>query len=163
MTNRQFPRHWYADRTAWRLIGLRYLPYLAGLSLAWEIAQLPLYTLWHEAPASWIAFSVAHCTVGDALIGASALAVALVLTRAAEPARWNWTRIAILTAACAATYTVFSEWMNLSRQSWRYSDAMPVLRALGVELGLSPLAQWLLIPPLALWLGRRRAIMEPAR
>jgi hypothetical protein len=24
----------------------RYLPWLAGLNLAWEIAQLPLYTIW---------------------------------------------------------------------------------------------------------------------
>lgn len=51
---------WYADRAAWRLIGLRYLPWFAGLSLVWEIAQLPLYTLWREAPASWIAPRARH-------------------------------------------------------------------------------------------------------
>ena len=110
----QSSSRWETDRAAWRLIGLRFLPWLAGLSLAWEIAQLPLYTLWREAPASWIAFSVAHCTLGDALIGVSALAAALVLTRAAEPARWRWARIAILTTVLGATYTVFSEWMKFS-------------------------------------------------
>ena len=151
MISPQSSSHWYADRAAWQLIGLRYLPWLAGLSLAWEIAQLPLYTLWREAPAPWIAFSVAHCTAGDALIGVSTLALALILTRAAEPARWRWVRIAILTAVLAAAYTVFSEWMNAAvLRSWTYSELMPVLRVAGVELGVAPLAQWLLLPPLAL-------------
>ena len=157
MKSLQSSIRWYADRAAWQLIGLRYLPWLAGLSLAWEIAQLPLYTLWREAPASRVAFAVAHCTVGDALIGVSALAAALVLTRAAEPVRWRWARIAILTAVLAATYTAFSEWMNTAvLRSWTYSELMPVLRVAGVELGLAPLAQWLLLPPLALWLARPR-------
>ena len=63
MTSRRRSIRWYADRAAWRLIGLRYLPWLAGLSLAWEIAQLPLYTLWREDSLAWIAFSVVHCTL----------------------------------------------------------------------------------------------------
>jgi len=146
---------WYRDRDARRLIGLGYLPWLAGLDLAWEIAQLPLYTLWREAPASWIAFSVAHCTVGDALIGVSALFAALVLTRAAEPAHWRWARIAILTAVLAATYTAFSEWLNAGLlRNWEYSKWMPVLTVDGVRIGLSPLLQWILLPPLALRLAR---------
>src|SRR6195256_6585895 len=33
---------WYCDAAARSLILRRYLPWLAGLSLAWEIAQLPL-------------------------------------------------------------------------------------------------------------------------
>lgn len=154
----QSSSRWYSDRAAWRLICLRYLPLLVGLNLAWEIAQLPLYTLWREAPASWIAFSVAHCTVGDALIGVSALAAALVLTRAAEPARWGWARVAILTAVLAATYTVFSEWMNAGLlRNWEYSEWMPVLTLGGVRVGLSPLLQSVLVPPLALWFARTGA------
>ncbi|TAN54562.1 MAG: hypothetical protein EPN19_05520, partial [Betaproteobacteria bacterium] len=110
---------WIRDRAALRLIGFRYLPWLGGLNLAWEMAQLPLYTLWREAPAAWIAFSVLHCTAGDALIGASALALALVFTRAPEPARWRWARVAVLTGLFAVTYTVFSEWMNANLlQNW---------------------------------------------
>lgn len=42
-------------------------------------------------------------------------------------------------------YTVFSEWLNTSvRASWAYSDLMPVIPV--VDLGLSPLAQWIVIP-----------------
>ena len=149
---------WYADRAALRLIGLRYVPWLAGLSLAWEIAQLPLYTLWREAPVSWIVFSVAHCTAGDVLIGASALALALVLTRAAEPARWSWTWLGVFTAVLVAAYTVFSEWMNVGLlRNWQYSEWMPVLAFDGMRIGLSPLLQSVLVPPTALWFaGRKR-------
>lgn len=150
---------WYLDAEARRLIAFRYLPWLVVLNLAWEIAQLPLYTLWREASAAYVAFSVAHCTVGDGLIGITALAAALVLTRAAQPARWRWARIAVVTALLGTVYSVFSEWMNTAVvRGWAYSESMPVVRMLGAEIGVSPLAQWLLLPPLALWLARLRAI-----
>jgi hypothetical protein len=155
MTRPQPPARWYAERAAWRLIGLRYLPAVAGLNLAWEIAQLPLYTLWREASAAYIAFSVAHCTAGDAMIGMGALAVALVLTRAGGLARWHWVGIAALTALLAAGYTVFSEWMNVELlRNWGYSEWMPVLTLGGVAVGLSPLLQWILLPPVALLIAR---------
>lgn len=146
--------HWYADRAAWRLIGLRYLPWLAGLNLAWEIAQLPLYTLWHEGSPEFIAFAVAHCTLGDVMIGAAALALALIATRAAEVEHWRFVRIALVTALAGAAYTVFSEWVNtVTPQGWAYSDLMPVLPLFGAEIGLSPIAQWLILPLLALRLA----------
>lgn len=37
---------WYRDREALEFVALRYLPWLAVLNLLWEIAQLPLYTIW---------------------------------------------------------------------------------------------------------------------
>lgn len=148
---------WYRDRAAWVLIGRRYLPWLVMSNLAWEVAQLPLYTLWREGSLAWIAFSVVHCTLGDAVIGTSALAVALTVTRAPELACWRWGRIAVATALAGAGYTVFSEWTNTAvLRSWTYSELMPVLHVAGLDLGLVPLAQWLLLPPLALRLARPR-------
>lgn len=148
---------WYREREARRLIGLRYLPWLAGLNLAWEIAQLPLYTLWREAEASWIAFSVAHCTLGDVVIGSGALFLGLIATRASAPAQWRWGPIAASAALAATGYTAFSEWMNTAVvRSWSYSDLMPTVGILGIEIGVSPLLQWLVIPPLALRFARRR-------
>ncbi|MBI4757135.1 MAG: hypothetical protein HY778_17315, partial [Betaproteobacteria bacterium] len=71
-------QRWYACPQAWSFILLRYLPRLALLSLAWEIAHLPLYTIWREGSPGWIAFAVAHCTAGDVLIGAATLMLALI-------------------------------------------------------------------------------------
>lgn len=146
---------WYADRAAWRLIGLRYLPWLAGLSLAWELAQMPLYTLWSEGSPAFIAFSVVHCTLGDAAIGTTALAVALIVTRAPALAGWRWGRIAVVTALAGAGYTAFSEWQNVYQTgSWSYAPAMPLLFGIGV----APLLQWLVIPPLGIAFLRRHWI-----
>ncbi|MBI4290793.1 MAG: hypothetical protein HY661_04855 [Betaproteobacteria bacterium] len=147
---------WHRESAAWRLIALGYLPWLAGLNLAWETAHVRLYTSWTEAPLGYIAFAIAHCTLGDLAIGVLALMLALIMSRAGGPSRWRWGRIALLTAAIGAGYTVASEWMNLTiLRSWSYSEQMPTIEIAGAGIGLSPLLQWLVVPPLALSLARR--------
>lgn len=60
-----------------------------------------------------------------------------------------------ITVVAAVGYTVYSEWMNtVARAAWEYSALMPVIRFLGLEIGFSPLLQWVVIPPLALWLAQ---------
>jgi hypothetical protein len=155
---------WFRDRQARRFIARRYLPWLAGLQLVWELAQLPLYTLWAEATPAYIAFAVAHCTLGDIVIGSAALLVALILLRERALPQWRWRPLAVLTSLIGAGYTVFSEWMNITiLRSWAYSDSMPRLDLAGFEIGVSPLLQWLVIPPLALrfaWATSRRSIQH---
>jgi hypothetical protein len=146
---------WFRDRQAWRLIVRAYLPLLAGLNLVWETAQVPLYTLWDEAAPAYIAFAVLHCTLGDVLIGMAALLSALIAERERSLAQWRWRRIAVPTALVGATYTAFSEWMNVTRLgNWSYADSMPRIEVAGFELGLTPIAQWLIVPPLALYFAR---------
>ncbi|OGA16539.1 MAG: hypothetical protein A3I63_11680 [Betaproteobacteria bacterium RIFCSPLOWO2_02_FULL_66_14] len=146
---------WFRDREALRLIGFRYLPWLGGLNLAWEMAQLPLYTLWREAPAAWIAYAVLHCTAGDVVIGGAVLLAGLIATRASAPAQWRWGLIAPLAALAATGYTAFSESLNTAvLRSWSYSALMPTVEIAGIEIGVSPLLQWLVIPPLALRFAR---------
>lgn len=147
---------WYRDQLAWQFIVLAYLPLLAALNLFWEMAQLPLYTIWSEASMSAIAFAVAHCTAGDVMIGGGALFVALVATRAGPINQWKWLRIGLGVSFIGLTYTALSEWMNTAvKSSWEYSALMPTLAVHGVQIGLSPLAQWLIVPPFALLLARR--------
>jgi hypothetical protein len=147
---------WYRDAAARSLILRRYLPWLAGLSLTWEIAQLPLYTIWNDGRPAHITFAVLHCTAGDVLIGAAALAAALVITQAPALTAWHWRRIAFVSAMIAVSYTAFSEWMNtFVLRSWEYSALMPRISLGDIELGVSPLAQWLVITPLALLLASR--------
>src|SRR2546427_2770919 len=145
---------WHRDAAARSLILRRYLPWLAGLSLAWEIVQLPLYTIWNDGRPAYVAFAVVHCTAGDVLIGGAALAAALVITQAPALAAWRWRRIALVTAVIATSYTAFSEWMNtVARRSVEDSEGMPRVPLGTIEIGLSPPSQWLLIPPLALGLA----------
>jgi hypothetical protein len=140
--------NWYAHAESWSFVLRRYLPRLALCSLAWEIAQLPLYTLWTESRLDWIAFAVVHCTVGDAMIGTAALVVALILSRAGHPANWPGTKICAWMVLLALAYTLASERINLIQGNWAYSDWMPVVP--WVEVGLAPLLQWIVVP-LAAW------------
>ncbi len=48
----------------------RYLVASAGLHLVWEVAQLPLYTIWSTGTLKQQAFAVLHCTIGDVMIAA---------------------------------------------------------------------------------------------
>jgi hypothetical protein len=140
-----------------------YVAVLGGANLMWEVAHMPLYTLWREGTAGEIAFAAIHCTGGDLLIGLSALVVALVLTGTGEwPAR-RFGRVAAIVVAVGAAYTVFSEWLNIVlRRSWTYSQLMPVIPVFGFHVGLSPLLQWLIVPAAALLLARRRALRHGA-
>lgn len=127
---------------------------MAGLNLVWEIAQLPLYTLWREAQPGYIAFAVAHCTAGDVLIGGASFVLALTLGAESALVNWRYGRIAALTALLAVAYTVFSEWRNITvLRGWAYAESMPTLDLGGFRLGLAPVAQWLVVPPLALLLA----------
>lgn len=138
-----------------RPIVLRYLAISAGLNLAWEIAQLPLYTIWRTASSGEILFAVVHCTLGDVLIAAGSFLLALLLvgTRLRR-GQLKLGRVAPVTVVLGLAYTVFSEWLNVNvRASWTYAPAMPVLPPLGT--GLTPLLQWMIIPLLAFALARR--------
>lgn len=152
---------WSSDSATWRLICRRYLPALGAFNLLWELVQLPLYTLWTEAPAADIAFAVMHCTAGDLLIGAGALFAALITTRAGVLREWRWLRIGAVAVVFGLGYTAFSEWMNaVANANWAYSEWMPVLPV--VPIGLSPLLQWVLLPPAALALSRRLTFQTPS-
>ena len=145
---------WYRDRAAWNFIVIRYIPLLGALNLLWEIAQLPFYTLWKEGPPSFIAYAVVHCTLGDMAIGTLALLIALIATRAGALDGRKFRKVGLLTVVTGVGYTVLSEWTNtIARPSWEYSALMPVMNLNGLEIGLSPLLQWLVIPPVALWLA----------
>ncbi len=134
---------------------LRFAPLLAGLNLVWEIAQLPLYTIWHEPDLGKIAFAVLHCAAGDIGIGVSALLLGLLISRAKEPRTWPYPRLAATMTIIAVAYTAFSEWLNARvLHSWAYSDLMPVISPW--EIGVTPLLQWVVIPPLALALAMMR-------
>jgi hypothetical protein len=55
--------------------------------------------------------------------------------------------LSIVTIFLGVGYTIFSEWRNtVVLRSWEYSDLMPQIFGIGV----SPIAQWILIPALVL-------------
>jgi len=145
---------WFESRETGRFLALRFVPAFALLSLAWEIAQLPLYTIFATGSVSEVAFAVVDCTIGDVLIGTMALAAALIVTRVGPVAAWRFGAVVAVATALGASYTVFSEWLNVELlRSWAYAERMPRLPVVGI--GLAPLAQWLVLPGIALAIARR--------
>ena len=142
------------EQPDWLLVVRRYLVLTIAGNLVWETAQMPLYTLWHTGTVREIAQAIIHCTLGDVVIAIVALTAALVV--AGSPA-WPVERagpvIAVLVIG-GAGYTVYSEYLNtVVRGAWAYTEWMPTVPWLGT--GLSPLAQWLIIPVVTLvWAGR---------
>ncbi len=133
------------------LLALRvYLGVVLVGSLAWEVLHLPLYTIWTAGTLKEQAFAAGHCTLGDLVIAACALTLALLLVGAPRWPRQGFWPVAILTIAFGLAYTMFSEWLNvLVRASWAYSDRMPVVSIAGLKIGLSPLLQWIAVPAAA--------------
>ena len=144
------------------LIAIRhFLLSATAMNLAWEVVQMPLYTIWSTGSWREIVFAVLHCTGGDLLIGNSILILVLLVAGHRDwPHRRFW-QVAVLTIAVGLGYTVFSEWNNTEiRGNWAYRDWMPKLPLIGT--GLAPLLQWVVVPALAFRWTWRKIGNEPA-
>jgi hypothetical protein len=130
---------------------------LAASALAhpvWEVLQLPLYALWRTGTDQEIAFAVLHCSAGDVVISALTLLASLVVVGSSAWPAARFGRVAAATMLLGIAYTIWSEYFNTSiRGAWSYSELMPVLPPFGT--GMSPLAQWVVVPAIAFGLTRR--------
>ena len=115
-----------------------------ALNLTWEIAQVRLYTIWAEADRLSVAWALFHCSLGDVAIALALFALAaMALRRVDWPASRPWTG-GVIVVVGAMAFTAWSEWYNVYRAgNWGYTASMPVI----FGIGLSPLLQWLILPP----------------
>jgi hypothetical protein len=131
---------------------LQWALWLFALNLVWETGQLPLYAF--EPDVSWIeiAYAVAHCTFGDAMVAFTSYVLGALWTRAP---RWPLERPAsgfAVSLASGLIWTVWAEWYNVYvLRSWAYASGMPTILGIGV----SPVLQWVVLPALALVLVRK--------
>lgn len=127
------------------------------LNLPWELWQVPLFERMALAPHWEAVKTCSKAAVGDAAI---TLVAYWLVALAASNRAWvvSPSASAMLGfAACGVVITAVIERLALGGlwiQGWSYSPLMPVVPGLGV--GLSPLVQWLALPPLVIWLVRRQ-------
>lgn len=123
-----------------------------ALNLLWEIAQVRLYTIWDAADQMAVAWALLHCTLGDVVIALALFVLVGALLRCEDwPVLHPWTGGAIVVIGAIA-YTVWSEWFNVYRVgSWGYTASMPMI----FGIGLAPLLQWLILPPVMVSAYRR--------
>lgn len=136
-----------ASIALWPRVLLRYLAAISVGNLVWEFMQLPLYTIWQTADEGSIVYAAVHCWVGDLLIAASCLGVAIFIVDRNWPTR-HYGRTTVVATALGVVATIVLEWLNVDLlQNWAYAPSMPVVPLIGT--GLSPLLQWLILPPVA--------------
>ena len=132
---------------------LRWMALALALHGLWEMAQLPLYALWHEATASRIAVYVFHCLMGDVLLAMGAYLITAMIFRNID---WPWHNVwrgGAIMIVLGLVYTVFSEWYNVYQlRAWSYAASMPLVMGIGV----APLMQWVVVPILMIVIIRRR-------
>jgi hypothetical protein len=127
------------------------------LHFVWEFVQVPTYAGMAEM-AHWEAIKLCmSATFGDVGFALTAFWTASVAARSRD---WilRPTRVPVaIFVAVGILLTVGFEYYytNISLR-WTYSELMPLVPPFGT--GLSPLLQWLVIPPLVVWLTRRHLL-----
>lgn len=122
------------------------------LNFVWELAQMLLY----EEQGDWLAFAV-HCIIpslGDGVIVLMIFGVGWLALR-----RMDWFArpglsgyfLMLVTGFVIAVIVEWSAVYALDR--WRYAASMPMLPGLGI--GLSPVLQMLILPPVIFKLTAR--------
>ena len=123
------------------------------LELLWEVAQFPLYTVWHEGDWGYILYGLVHCTLGDLLILLVAYWMVALLNRSRYWYQSNIFVNGFLFTLLGLGYTIYSEIVNVNiKGNWGYTELMPIVPV--INIGGMPFMQWLLIPPVLLWLMR---------
>lgn len=125
------------------------------LNLAWEFWQTPFFSGLAQGPHWKGVLLCTRAALGDAFISLLAYWVVCVAARTRQWGKRPTKGQVVLFVGLGLAVTVILEVLATRVfDRWSYSGAMPVVPGLGV--GLLPIAQWLLLPPLVLWLVRRQ-------
>lgn len=127
------------------------------LNYPWEFLQVPFFEAMPEM-AHWEA--VVFCTratLGDVLIALVAYGLVAMVLRNRAWVRQPGTAAMTGFVLVGVLITIGLEWHATEIQGrWQYGELMPTLPLLGT--GLTPMLQWILLPPLVVWLVRRQML-----
>lgn len=125
------------------------------LNFPWEFLQVPFF---RDMPAMdhWEAVRVCtQVTGGDALIALFGFWVVALCWRSRDWIRRPRAAQVGVFVLVGVLVTIGFEWhATVIAERWTYAEHMPVLPVLGT--GLLPLMQWLVLPPLIVWLVYRQ-------
>ena len=126
------------------------------LHFVWEMLQSPLYVSLRDASHSKAVWICTQAAVGDVGMALAAYASGAVAQRdrlwILHPRARGWFGFLL----AGLTITVLFEYLGTGPlRRWTYGPQMLTLPILGT--GLSPLTQWVVLPPLAAWLTARHS------
>ena len=127
------------------------------LNYPWEFIQAPLFEGMAERPHGAAVKACTQAALGDSVIMLVAYWGVAALGRGrAWIAAPGW-RDVLLFSSIGVAITVVIEWLALNGgwlNGWTYSSLMPIIPGLGV--GLVPVLQWIVLPPLVAALVARQ-------
>ena len=124
------------------------------LNFAWEVLQTPFF-LDISDKINTIVWYRFHCTLVDVMISLGSFWLVALISKSRiwflNPTKGKL----LLFVVFGVSYTIFSEIKNVSlNKLWGYSDLMPVIP--GIEVGVIPLIQWIIVPPFLVLIVRRQ-------
>jgi hypothetical protein len=129
-----------------------------SLNFFWEVLQTYFYTL-KDSAFSTMLYGWIHCTLGDVVITLGSFWLVSILSR---NRRWfsRLNKVSFVSFIMVGlVYTLFSEWLNVHIfKSWAYNELMPIVP--WTKIGLTPLLQWMVLPPVVMLLVRHHFLLE---
>lgn len=127
------------------------------LHFAWEMLQLPLFVVAAELTAREAILHCTRATGGDLIITFAAFLGASVSVRTRHwIVRRDPTAIAVFILS-GLSITIAFEYLAIGPLSrWTYAESMPIVPIL--QIGATPILQWLLLPVILLWITRRQLL-----
>jgi hypothetical protein len=127
------------------------------LNFVWELLQMPLFGEFSEYPYYQIILHCTKATSGDVVISLVAFAGACLITRSRM---WivsmNKSGVVAFLVIGLVITIVFELLATGPLNRWQYGELMPILPF--IEVGVSPVAQWVILPTLQLWFVKRQII-----
>jgi hypothetical protein len=122
------------------------------LHFFWEVVHSYFYTM-KEADFNTMLYDWLHCTGRDVMLTLGSFWLVSLIS---WNRRWflglNKLNVAGFVMA-GVIYTFFSERLNVYVfKSWSYNEAMPIIP--WFKVGLTPILQWLIIPPVVIFVVR---------
>lgn len=126
------------------------------LHFVWELLQLPLFSL--SELTAWE--TILHCTratFGDVVITYAAfLGTAWVARSRDWIVQGHRGATALFIAIGLVITVVFERLATGPLNRWVYAESMPIIPVL--EVGASPVLQWIVLPMVLLWIMRRQLL-----
>lgn len=130
------------------------------LNFFWEVLQTYFYAL-RDVPFRTMLYGWIHCTFGDVLLTIISF---WLISLASQNRKWffHLNRLNLGGFVLVGIiFTIISERVNVRvLRSWTYNQSMPLIPLL--EVGLTPLLQWMMIPPLIILLVRHYLLSHSA-
>ncbi len=124
------------------------------LNATWEWIQSPFFVD-NTSDLNTIIWYRIHCTLGDSILLMIGYVIVSCYYRNLSWVYHSNPKHHVLFVVLGVIYTLFSEYINVNvRNSWSYSDYMPLLPF--TRVGLVPIIQWIILPPVILFITKRQ-------